>query len=188
MGGAGRQRLSQRRGRGATSVTNTTAGGTNITCTITGGGTALSWFSQPLTVGITISGTMGVQVFGFESANNVNAGAGILVERTDNSGTVLSAIVNDIAFGTEYLTGGAVRNNLSVTPTSTTMSAGDRIKVTVKVRNVGTMGAGTVTNSYDGAVANNTGDAFIRFTENIITDEVVEVPFFEIRGRNAYYG
>ena len=73
-------------------------------------------------------------------------------------------------------------------PTSTAMAVGERIKVTLKVRNVGTMAAGTVTNSYDGPAAAATGDTYVTFTENVVTDEQLEGPYYRIAGANGYKG
>lgn len=192
LGGAGQRRLSQRRGRAsATVITTTTAGGTNITVTATAGGQALSWFSEPITSAITISGTVTVNIRGLESANTVNAGRGILIERCNNAGTVLSTILADSlvpATITEYTTADAANGAATYTPTSTAMAVGERIRVTLKVRNVGTMGAGTVTNSLDGPASAAAGDTWVRFNEDIRTDEVLDVPAYEVGGRNAYYG
>ena len=191
LGGAGQRALSQRRGRAsATFITNTTASGTNITCTASAGGQALSWFSEPITSAITISGTVTVNIRGLESANAVNSGRGILIERTNNAGTVQSTIVADStvpATITEYTTADAANGAATYTPTSTAMAVGERIKVTLKVRNVGTMGAGTVTNSHDGPASAAAGDTWVRFNEDILTDEVQDVSPFEIVG-SGYYG
>lgn len=191
LGGAGQRRLSQRRGRAsATFVTTTVSSGTNITCTATAGGQALSWFSEPFTAAVTISGTVTVNIRGLESANTVNAGRGILVERTNNAGTVQSTILNDVTVPTtitEYTTSDAANGTATYTPTSTSMAVGERIKVTLKVRNVGTMGAGTVTNSHDGPASAAAGDTWIRFNEDILTDEVIEVGANEIQG-GGFYG
>jgi len=191
LGGAGQRRLSQRRGRAsATVVTTTVASGTNITVTATAGGQALAWFSEPITEAVTISGTVTVNLRGLESATQVNAGGGVLIERTDTAGTVLSTIVPDStvpATLTEWGTTDSVRSG-TYTPTSTVMAVGERIKVTLKVRNFGTMGAGTVTNSHEGAIVNAAGDTWVRFTENVRTDEVLDVGAFEYRGNVGYYG
>lgn len=190
LGGAGQRRLSQRRGRAsATFVTTTVSSGTNITCTASAGGQALSWFSEPFTAAVTISGTVTVNIRGLESANAVNSGRGILVERTNNAGTVQSTILNDVTVPTtitEYTTADAANGSATYTPTSTSMAVGERIKVTLKVRNVGTMGAGTVTNSHDGPAAAAAGDTWVRFNEDILTDEVLEVGANEIRGGGRY--
>lgn len=192
LGGAGQRLLSQRRGRAsATVITTTVASGTNIQVTATAGGQALTWFSEPVTEAITISGTVTVNIRGLESANAVNAGRGILIERTNNAGTVQSSIVAVTgvpATITEFTTTDAANGAATYTPTSTAMAVGERIKITLSIRNVGTMGAGTATISHNGPAAAAAGDTWVRFNENIRTDEVLDVPPFEIGGRNAYYG
>lgn len=192
LGGAGQRRLSQRRGAtSATVITTTTAGGTNIQVTATAGGQALVWFSEPITSAITISGTVTVNIRGLESANAVNAGRGILIERTNNAGVVQSTIVAVTGVPstiTEFTTTDAANGAATYTPTSTAMAVGERIRVTLSIRNVGTMGAGTATISHDGPASGVAGDTWVRFSEDIRTDEVLDVPAFEIGGRNAYYG
>lgn len=168
----------------ASQSTATTAGGTNIPLAIT-------WFSDPITAAVTISGTVTVNVWGFEAANTVNAGAGILIERTNNAGTVQSTIVAVTgvpATITEYTTAPTVKTG-TYTPTSTNMAVGERIKFTVSVRNVGTMGANAtgVTNGYAGPTAGANGDAYIEFTENFVVDLTQDVGPFEIVG-SGYYG
>jgi len=191
LGGAGQRALSQRRGRASSTViTTTTASGTNIQVTATAGGQALTWFSEPLTQGITISGTVTVNIRGLENATATNAGRGILIERTNNAGTVQSSIVADTSVPTtitEFTTTDAANGAATYAPTSTAMVAGDRIKVTLKIRNVGTMAAGTATISHDGAAVNAAGDTYVRFTENIFTDEVLDVPHYQIIG-SGYIG
>lgn len=192
LGGAGQRRLSQRRGAAsATVITTTTNGGTNIQVTATAGGQALVWFSEPITAAITISGTVTVNVRGLESAANVNCGAGILIERTNNAGVVQSTIValtGIPATISEFGTADAARTG-TYTPTSTAMAVGERIRVTLSIRAAGgTMGAGTATISHDGPASAVAGDTSVRFTEDIRTDEVLDVPAFEFFGSNAYYG
>lgn len=191
LGGAGQLTLSQQRGAASTTaITTTTASGTNIPVTTSAGGQALTWFTEPITSAITISGTVTINVRGLESANTVNAGAGFLVERTNTAGVVQSTIVADTTIPatiTEYTTTDAAKTS-TYTPTSTAMAVGERIKVTLKVRNVGTMAAGTVTNSYNGPAAAATGDTYVTFTENVVTDEQLEGPYYRIAGANGYKG
>ena len=191
LGGAGQLCMAQKRGRASTTaITTTTAGGTNIPVTTSAGGQALTWFSEPITVAVTVSSTVTVNVRGLESANTVNAGAGILIERTDNAGTVLSSIVAVTGIPatiTEFGTTDAAKTG-TYTATSTAMAVGERIKVTLSIRNVGTMGAGTATISYNGAAAAAAGDTYVTFTQDIITDEQKDVPTNEIWGMNGYYG
>ena len=104
--------------------------------------------------------------------------------------SVKSTIVADStvpATITEYTTTDAANGAATYTPTSTNMAVGERIKITLKVRNVGTMAAGSVTNSHDGPASGAAGDTWVRFNEDIRTDEVQDVPPFEIVG-SGYYG
>ena len=188
LGGAGQLLLSTRNGRVLTnSVTTTVASGTDIQVTTTAGGQALTWFTEPITEAVTISGTVTVRISGRESATTVNAGAGILIERCDNSGAVLSTIVANLtvpATITEWTTATTFKTG-TYTPTSTSMAVGERIKATIKVRNVGTMAAGNVTVVYnDPSASSNFCD--INFTENIRTDEQFDVQQPEIYGSNGY--
>lgn len=171
LGGAGQKLLSKTRGASAVSkVTNSVAAGTNIQVTDTAGGQALTWFTPPLN-GVTISGTVTVNLRGLESAAADNGGGGILVERTDGSGNVQSAILVDVTVPstiTEYSSVAESAKNGTYTPTSTTLNSGDRIKVTLKLRAAGgTMGAGTVQNFIDGPTAAASGDCYVTFTEAI---------------------
>ena len=186
VGGAGSFILSQRRGRAAVSaVTTTVASGTSIQMTTTAGGQALQWFSGPITEAVTISGTVTPFLRGLESASTVNAQPGVLIQRCDNAGTVLSTIVPDTAFGSEWGTTDGSRTG-SITPTSTAMAVGERIRVVWTIRNAGTMGAGSVTNTYNGPGPGLSGDNYVRFAENIRTDEVIDVNQPEIFGSNGY--
>ncbi len=176
LGGAGQKSLSASRGLiSVNAVTNDVASGTNLPVTDVGGGQALTWLSTLLQA-VTISGTITVNIRGKESAAQANCGAGILVERCDSLGNVISAILNDVTVPsviTEYSTSDAAKNG-TFTPTSTTLVDTDRIKITLKVRNVGTMGSGhTITNTYAGPTAAAAGDTFVTFTETL--NSIVQV-------------
>lgn len=181
---------SNRGGASTTAITTTTAGGTNITVTQTAGGTALSWFTEPFPEAVTLSGTVTVNIRGLESANAVNAGRGILIERTNEAGTVQSTILADTtvpATIAEYTTGDTANAAFAPTITSTNMLVGDRVKVTLKVRNAGTMGAGTVTNSYNGPTSAAAGDTFITFSADFRNADPVERTIYH-SGTTGYYG
>lgn len=146
-------------------VTNTTASGTSIQATDSAGGTVLTWLSPPLAA-VTIAGPIRVNVRGRESANAANAGRRILIERTNGAGAVQSTIVALTNHGTELTTTDAVNSVWNITPTSTALSAGDRIKVTLYLGNVGTMGGSqTVTYSVAGPTEEAAGDSWLRFVE-----------------------
>lgn len=168
LGGSGQKLLSQTPGSASTTaVTNTVASGNNIQVTKTAAGTALTWFTEPLEA-VVINGTITPNIRGLESATAANAGAGITIERTDGSGSVISTIVSNAAVGTEYGTSDGAKT-AALTPTSTTLAQGDRIKVTLLVKAVGTMGGSrTVTNSYDGGTSGSAGDTYVTFTEGLI--------------------
>ncbi len=181
LGGAGQKAMLARRGRTAvTTTTNTVASGTNITITATAGGQVLSWFSEPVTNAVTISGTITLNIRCRESANTVNSGVALLIERANNAGTVQSTVSARAVIGAEAGTAEAARTGTR-TPTSTAFSAGDRIKVTLSVINVGTMAAGTFNTYHDGPAAAASGDSYVTFTENFVTDEIIV-------GANEIYG
>jgi hypothetical protein len=149
-------------------VTNTAASGTAIQVTDVAGGNAQAWYSPPL-AGVTISGPLTFNVRGLESNAAANACAGIKIERCDNSGASLSTMGQTNVTGTEYTTSDAASNH-TYTLTSTTLATGDRLKVTLYVNNVGTMGASqTVTNTVGGTSAAAAGDSYITLTETVAT-------------------
>lgn len=186
LGGAGQLALSTQRGGGSTTaITTTVASGTNIPVTTSAGGQALTWFSEPIPEGFTLAGTCTVNIRGLENANTANAGRGILVERTNQAGVVQANIVADTtvpATIAEYTTADTANAAFAPTVTGNTFAVGDRIKVTLKVRNVGTMGAGTVTNSYNGPTAAAAGDTYITFSQDFRVAVPIET------GRNVYSG
>lgn len=188
LGGAGQKTLSEMAGRAAvTTTTNTTASGTNITITATAGGQALSWFSEPVTEAVTVSGSITQNIRVRESATSVNAGIALLLERCNNAGTVQSTVLARAVIGTEAGTTESARN-AARTPTSTTFAVGERIKITLSVINVGTMGAGTFNTYHDGPTTGQSGDSYVQFTEDFRTDQIMDVPAFGIYGSNGYKG
>ena len=178
--------LSERSGHSSNNLaTTTTAGGTAIDITLTAGGTEVYWFTEPVTTAVTISDTITVLVRALESATTVNACIAVIVERTDNSGSVISTILDaTVPDPAVELSTGAVNLSDTYTPTTTSLDVGDRIKVTVQVRNVGMMGAGTVTVNINAQTTAN-GSA-VEFAEDIVTDQPVEVGSYEIYGSNGY--
>lgn len=156
------------RGAAAVSkVTNTAAGPTaGVQVTNGAGGTAIAWLSAPLDA-VTIAGTVTFNVRMAESAAQANTGAQVKIERCNGAGVVQSTIVNSEQ-GTELTTSESARN-WTATPTSTALSAGDRIKITVLGNDAGgNMGSGrTFTLWYDGPTAGASGDSYVTFTESL---------------------
>jgi hypothetical protein len=175
LGGSGQSYLSPFRGTAsANRITNTVASGTSIQMTDSAGGTPQSYFTAPLKA-VTLSGNIGITVHGLESNALANATGGIKIERCDNSGAVISTILteqNVAAGGSEYGTTNTTLSQASVAITSTSLSNGDRIKVTLTVLPAGgtTMGGSqTVTNTIDGPTPSAAGDTFVTFAETIET-------------------
>jgi len=189
LGGAGQLLASQMRGRAATGlITTTVASGTDIQVTQTAGGQALVWFTQPIAQAVTLPGTASSitpNIRGNESATSVNAGAAITIDRCDNSGTVISNILTTTEIGAEWGTAESTRS-LGYSGTATTLAVGDRIKFTLRVVNVGTMGAGTTNYSINGVTTASAGDTRVVFTPDIITDEIIEINQYQGGGTYGY--
>src|SRR5688572_22296204 len=122
--------------------------------------------SDVVETGITVSGTVSVNLWGSESGSSVNARFRVDLH-VYRAGSELAA------FGTgrmaaELSTSNVVRT-FNITPTSTALQAGDRlvIRVYAEHNTAGSaMGTGTVASHYNAAVGTD-GDAFVSFTENI---------------------
>lgn len=171
--GAGKLLLTHSRGAiSATLVTRTVASGTDIQCTQTAGGTAVSFWFRVGGSG-TIAGNITANIRGSENNASANAGAGIQIDLYNSSGVFVSTILSDRTVPstiTEYTTSDAAKVLAAVAPTSTPYTDGEYIVVTLKVRNVGTMGqSGTswfVTNTYNGP-SGAAGDTSVTFTETL---------------------
>jgi hypothetical protein len=162
------------RGTGVVSSTATaTVAGPTSGVQVQVGGTAAAWISPALEA-VTISGTISFNLWAFESAAAANVGLDVKIERCDGSGNVISQIARSER-GTELGTS-ATAQVWTVTPTSTTLSAGDRIKVTVFGNDAGgtmTASARTFTLRYHGTPAGSNGDSFVRFAEILTVASVV---------------
>lgn len=154
--------------RGAASVAKVTdTGGPPVQVTDGSGGAFLYWLTDSLKA-VTVAGTVTFNIRALESAAQANTGMRVTVERCNSAGTVLSTII-DSSKGTELSTADAAQN-WTGTPTSTALSDGDRLKITVwGVAAGGTMPTGrTFTVTYDGPTGGAAGDSFVTFTEAIV--------------------
>lgn len=154
-------------GTAATSITNTTASGTLIHCTLTAGGSRFRAISAPLATGITISGNITVSVRARETNASANAGISTTISMIDPSSA--ETVIGTASFGapTELTTTDAAKS-ITVTPSSTFVPAGNRLILDFDVINVGTMGgAQTVRVTYGGNSSGASGDTFVTFTEAI---------------------
>jgi len=198
LGGAGQRWLSTRTGAASVNaVTTTTASGTLIPVTATAGGQALTWFSGRLIEAPafpwSIPNVATVNLRGLESAATVNAGLGITIEATDASGTVVGTALNNANVPTtitELATTDGVKSQNNITTAVADVPQNGRIKITIIIKNVGTMAAGTATFSYNSpATAAVAGNSFIIFNDDTVRfEEPMDVRAYEIYGSNGYGG
>lgn len=161
------------RARALTDTVSTTANVTATVGSINGltngletGAPVNEWISEPLAAAVTISGTITFNICGLESNAMANAGLGVVVQRINNVGTVVSTIVDSVQ-NVELGTSNS-RRTWTATPTSTAMQKGDRFRIRVYFDDAGgTMVSGyTLTLTYDGTAA-NTGNSNVDFAETL---------------------
>jgi len=198
LGGAGQRWLSTRTGGVAVNaITATTASGTLIPVTATAGGQALTWFSGRLLEAPafpwSIPNVANVNLRASESANTVNAATGMTIEATDASGTVVGTALNNTnvpATLTELTTGDSLRSQTNIVTSLADVPQNGRIKITLIIKNAGTMNAGTATFSYNSpSSVTVAGSSYIIFNDdNVRFEEPMDVRSFEIYGSNGYMG
>lgn len=126
-----------------------------------------AWISAPLDQNITISGTITFNLWMGENTTSVNAGAMCVIERIGSTGAIVSTIANS-AKGVELpKTSSIAAQNWTVTATSTNMLKGDRLRIRVLEKNVGTMGTDATgcTFTFSGTTGAASGDSYVQFTE-----------------------
>ena len=123
------------------------------------------WISPPVDADVTISGTITGNIWAAENNMSANVAINFYVDKiaaTDGALTRIatSARVTEVAVTTRAV------NNFTVTPTSTALNKGDRLRVVVFGDDAGTMATGFSFNiGYNGTTASADGDTFITFNE-----------------------
>lgn len=154
---------------GAGSVTadvTTTASGTEIQWTQTAGGAELLFISGRAPVGGFTLTTTDISIWAHESGTGVNAGGAyrIFKRAADTTETELAGgLYSD---GVEFTKTTPTEMLWTGNPTDTAFAEDDRILLKIKAANVGTMGAGTATLTYNAADA-ATGDSFFNIAETV---------------------
>ena len=144
---------------------NTVNGATNGIEFDDANGNPIHWISGPLDQDVTISGTITLNLWGSENNMSANAAINAQIDRIDKNGNVVSNIATT-ARTTELAVATAAVNNFTVTPTSTAMQKGDRIRVVVYCDDAGTMATGFIaTFNFGTATSGGTGDSWIQFNE-----------------------
>jgi hypothetical protein len=127
----------------------------------------LAFISAPIDQDVTISGTITFNLWMGENTTSVNAGAMCVVQRITSTGAIGATIASS-AKGTELPKISAIAaQNWTVAATSTAMLKGDRIRVRVVMKNVGTMGTDSVgcQLNVNGTTAAASGDSYVTFNE-----------------------
>jgi hypothetical protein len=140
--------------------------GVTIIWTDSAGGTNLRWWSNPLQA-VTIAGLVTANIRGLESALTVNSGVNVGVAKTNIGGTgAVNVVVT--AISTEW-TASETAKSVTGTPASgVALLDGDRLRIDIQLKNVGTMAAGTATLFVGGPTSGASGDSFITFTETLL--------------------
>lgn len=124
------------------------------------------WISFPLDADTTISGTITANLWGQETNMSANGAINVHIQRLDSQGAIISTIANSARTTELAFAGVNAVNNFTVTPTSTSMNKGDRIRLRVYFDDAGTMATGFTFNlGYNGTTAAVDGDSYISFTE-----------------------
>jgi hypothetical protein len=136
------------------------------------------WISPPLAADVTIAGTITVNIWAAETDMNANVAINAVIDviranttTTRNSNTIVeiarTARVTEVAITTRAV------NNFTVTPTSTVVNRGDRLRVRVFGDDVGTMATGfSFAIGYSGTTAAVDGDTYVTFTETFTFESV----------------
>ena len=165
--------LATTRGAGVIASDNvaTVAGPTaGVTITKT---SAVEWISPPVTADVTIAGTITGNVWASESNMSANASICILVQviRANTTTTRNSNTLEEIARrapGAELAVTTRAVNNFTVTPTSTVVNRGDRLRVVLFGDDISgsNMASGFTFNaSWSGTTGAADGDTYVTFTE-----------------------
>lgn len=138
---------------------------------VSGGGNQTIYVSQPLSSGVTISGTITPNIWGFESAAQCNCAFRYEVLRwaVDQGGIVSTLGISTDSGVSEWGTSAAVRTSPTLTPTSTAFLTGDRIILVIyndDGNGVTEASGRTWTLRWNGATGVD-GDSYLSFTETI---------------------
>lgn len=142
----------------------------------TTGDVLLQWITAPLDA-VTISGTVTVNQWWSESNMNANCNPLVRLFRADSSGATISTIANiGLSPTSEFAVTTRAVKNWTLTPTSTNISAGERLIIRIGSSNdIGMANGHTFTGSWGATSGGVDGDTFITFTETI-TEQAVAHP------------
>jgi len=177
-------------------VTNTVAGPTSpLQVTDTAGGTAVSWFTRPLTA-FTLGGGARVNYRGRGSTGSTQATPAIEIAVVDNDGTnpVVWAIASYVGLGDTGQLGAATPESAqSFLASGDDIAVADNKRIRIRLKwddshnQPGMANSLTLTSLYAGTSGGATGDAFVTFTQTLTEfTGAVDTPMPYIGG--GYYG
>ena len=149
-----------------TAATTTTASGNEIPWTQSAGGSIIRWVSGRFPSGGATLTSIDVSVWCHESGTAVNAGAGANFYKRSPSGVETLITTGPFLDGVEFTKTTPTEMTWTANIDDTAFAENDRLVFELLADNVGTMGNGTVTLTYDAADA-ATGDSFINLAETV---------------------
>ncbi len=155
-------------GAGSTTFdVTTTAGGTEIQWTQGAGAAELLFISGRVPVGGFTLTTTDISIWAHESGTGVNAGGAFRIFKRSPDGTETELAGGLYSDGVEFTKSTPTEMTWIGNPTDTAFAEDDRVLLKIKAANVGTMGAGTATLTYNAADA-GTGDSFFNLNETVV--------------------
>ena len=149
-----------------TTVTNTTAGGTQIQLTKTAGGATVAWISGRAPAGGFTLTAADISAWQHESNMNANIQGSFRIFKRTAAGVVTELAGGPFTDGAEMNT--AAREDLwTANPTDTAFAENDRILIRVYLANFGTMGGGFTGTLTFNAASGSTGDSFFNIAETV---------------------
>lgn len=151
-----------------------------------------AYISAPLDQDVTIAGTITFNLWMGENTTSVNAGAMCVIERITSTGAI-GATVASSAKGTELPKISSIAaQNWTVDATDTAFLKGDRIRIRVLMKNVGTMGTDATGCQFScsGTTAAAQGDSYVTFTETfgfLTTDPTFDTTY-PVAGADYFVG
>lgn len=153
-------------GGSVTAAVTTTASGTEIQWTQSAGGSELLFVSGRAPAGGFTLTTTDISIWAHESGTGVNAGGGYRIFKRAADGTETELAGGLYEDAVEFTKTTPTEMAWTGNPTDTAFAEDDRILLKLKAVDVGTMGAGTATLTYNAADA-ATGDSFLNIAETI---------------------
>lgn len=161
--------MSESRGSGVVSLPVSTVAGPTVGIEVVESGEfPYEWLTEPLAADFTISGTITVNLWAYESTMNDNASANAVIEKIDGATGAITQIAKTARTTEVAVTPTPTVNNFTVTPTSTVCKRGDRLRIRMFFDDsTSNMAVGSAVFRANGSAASADGDSWIQFTENL---------------------